>query len=249
VEGDVCEAKLEPLFAGADWVVHLAAVTDAPAEQEARAEQVNVDGTARVAAACAAVGARLFFPSTTSVYGSTAAVVDEECRELRAQYPYTGTKLAAERLLAATPGLRFVVTRFGTIFGCSPGMRFHTAVNRFCWQAATGRPLTAWRTALHQLRPYLDLSDAVRAIGFLIERDLCCGRTYNVATTASTVNHVVSLIRERIPDLRVNVMDEAVMNDLSYQVSCERIRAHGFEFRGDLERGIQDTLDLLSGLS
>ena len=61
-------------------------------------------------------------------------------------------------------GLRFITCRFGTIFGTSIGMRFHTAVNKFCWQAVIGQPITVWRTALHQYRPYLDLKDAVKAI-------------------------------------------------------------------------------------
>lgn len=249
VEADVCETDLEPLFGGADWVVHLAAVTDAPRDLEPRAERVNVGGTRRVAEACRAVGARLFFPSTTSVYGSRAETVDEECRELTPQYPYTETKLRGEQLLAAMPGLRFVVARFGTVFGTSPGMRFHTAVNRFCWQAVNGRPITVWRTALHQRRPYLDLGDAVRAITFVIGNDVCDARVYNVATTSATVKDVAEHIASRIPDLSVEVVDEAVMNDLSYRVTSERIRRLGFEFSGDLKRGIDETIDLLRGLA
>ena len=31
--------------------------------------------------------------------------------------------------------LKFTTLRLGSIFGSSIGMRFHTAVNKFCWQA------------------------------------------------------------------------------------------------------------------
>ena len=45
-------------------------------------------------------GARLVFPSTTSVYGSTREVIDECAREEpRPETPYAATKLLAERAL------------------------------------------------------------------------------------------------------------------------------------------------------
>ena len=59
--------------------------------------------------------------------------------------PYAASKVRGEQLLeelGRTAGLRFVTCRFGTIYGVSPGMRFHTAVNKFCWQAAMRLPLT-----------------------------------------------------------------------------------------------------------
>src|ERR1019366_5534152 len=130
--------------------------------------------------------------SSTSVYGSQAAVVSEDCSEdeLKPQSPYAETKLREERLIASlTAGnrLRAISCRLGTIFGASPGMRFHTAVNKFCWQAVMGQPLSVWRTAYNQKRPYLDLSDAVRTIAFIIKKDLFDGRVYNVLTLNATV--------------------------------------------------------------
>src|SRR5258708_35039889 len=165
VEADVLAADVAEVFAGADAVVHLAALTDGARSFGIReqVEQVNLDGTRAVAQACVRTGVPLVFTSTTSVYGVQAGTVKEECESLRPQSPYAESKLACERLLAragAVEGRRFVSLRFGTIFGPSPGMRFHTAVNKFCWQVASGQPLTVWRDALHQHRPYLDLSDA-----------------------------------------------------------------------------------------
>ena len=63
-----------------------------------------------------------------------------------------------------------MVLRLGTIFGPSPGMRFHTAVNKFIFYAVTGRPLTVWSDAVALVRPYLALEDAVAAIEFILDR-------------------------------------------------------------------------------
>lgn len=205
------------------------------------------------AEACLAAGVPLISLSSTSVYGQQDATVDEDCAidALRPQSPYAETKLREERLLArlgGERGLRFVICRFGTIFGISPGMRFHTAVNKFCWQASCGQPLTVWRTALHQVRPYLDIEDAVSALAFLIARRCFDGRIYNVLTLNATVEQIVGEIRRHAPSLRVELVDARIMNQLSYEVSDGRFRSTGFRVRGNLARGIADTMDLLKGI-
>ena len=173
IEDDICNAELDRYFEGMDVVVHLAAITNAADsfEIQDQVEKVNFEGTERVAKACVRNGSKLIFLSTTSVYGTQEAVVDEDCssEELKPQSPYAASKLRAEQTIQSLrqgDGLKFFIGRFGTIFGTSIGMRFHTAINKFVWQACMGLPITVWRTALHQKRPYLDLSDAVRALRF-----------------------------------------------------------------------------------
>jgi len=252
VEGDVTSMDLVPVFQGARAVVHFAAITDAAGsfDRAAELEANNYQATARVAEACIAVGARLIAPSSTSVYGTQEAVVSEDCspEDLKPQSPYATTKLKEEQLIAQLclqKGLKAVSCRFGTIFGISPGMRFHTAVNKFCWQAAMGLPITVWSTAYDQKRPYLDLSDASRAIAFIIRKDLFDGRIFNVLTHNCTVRQIVESIREFVPALQVSFVDSKIMNQLSYEVSCERFQAEGFAFAGDLRRGVGETINLL----
>lgn len=247
IEADILTVDLDALLAGADVVVHLAAITNAETsfEIQEEVERVNLHGTERVARACIRAGAGIVFLSTTSVYGTQAGTVDEECplEELRPQSPYASSKLQAERMLEglAKDGLRSVTFRFGTIVGSSPGMRFHTAVNKFCWQAVLGEPLTVWRTALHQRRPYLDLSDAIGAIEFILKLGLD-GRLYNVLTVNASVAEIVAMVREVVPDVTVREVDSPLMNQLSYSVDDSRFRALGFEVRGDLRGAIAQTI-------
>jgi UDP-glucose 4-epimerase len=252
VEGDVTKMDLRPHLEGARAVVHLAAITDAAGSfgKAAEVEANNLNATRHVAEACAAAGTRLIALSSTSVYGTQEAQVDEDCppEALKPQSPYAETKLKEEALvqrLARDAKLRAVIFRFGTIFGTSPGMRFHTAVNKFCWQAVMGQPLTVWRTAYDQMRPYLDLTDAVRAIAFVLEKDLFDGRIYNVLTLNATVRQIVDAIRVQAPDLAVTMVDSPIMNQLSYEVSPARFQNLGFAFAGDLATGIADTVALL----
>ena len=109
-----------------------------------------------------------------------------------------------------------------------------------------GQPLTVWKTALHQHRPYLDLGDAVKAINFIIQKKLYDGRVYNVVTTNSSVSNIVDIINRHVADISVQYVDTQIMNQLSYHVSNKRFRDLGFEFEGDLEQGIGETIDLLN---
>lgn len=252
VEADVTKADLLPLFNGADVVVHLAAITDAAGSFD-KAEELeanNYQATLKVAEACAQTGAKLITLSSTSVYGTQNLVVSEDCssEELKPQSPYAITKLKEEQLvsnLCTQKGLKAITCRFGTIFGSSPGMRFHTAVNKFCWQAVMGQPITVWSTAYDQKRPYLDLFDASRAFAFIIRNDIFDGRIYNILTNNTTVRQIVDTIREFVPLLEVSFVDNRIMNQLSYEVSCERFTSKGFNFSGDLKRGVGETIQLL----
>jgi nucleoside-diphosphate-sugar epimerase len=251
-EADITKADLRPTLDGAYAVVHLAAITDAAGSfgRGAEVEQNNYQCTARLAEICAETGARLIALSSTSVYGTQAAVVSEDCSpdELNPQSPYAETKLKEEELvisLAKGNRLRGVSLRFGTIFGASPGMRFHTAVNKFCWQAVMGQPVTVWRTAYDQKRPYLDLADAGRALAHVIKNDIFDGRIYNVLTLNATVRDIVDAIKSFVPDLKIDFVDSKIMNQLSYEVTRDRFTATGFNFSGDLTRGVGETIALL----
>lgn len=252
VEGDILTADLESLFAGADAVIHLAALTNgAPAELRAQMQRVNVEGAERVARACVAAGVALLFPSTTSVYGVPDGLVSEDGppEQLRPQSPYASWKLQAEDVLRSfgeRDGLQFVIFRMGTIFGASVGMRFHTAVNQFCWRAVTGQPVEVWRTASHQFRPYLDLKDAVRAMIFMIGRRQFDRRVYNVLTLNATVADVVEVLTTFVPGLQIDYVSSPLMNQLSYLVDNARIRDLGFHFTGSLAEGVADTVALIS---
>ena len=252
IEGDVTDMDLNAVFSDANVVIHLAAITDAAGSFD-RAEELeanNYQSTVKVANACIETGASLIALSSTSVYGTQNDIVDEDCseEELQPQSPYATTKLKEEELiskLCKEKGLKAIHCRFGTIFGASPGMRFHTAVNKFCWQAAMGQPISVWSTAYDQKRPYLDLLDASRAIELIIKNNIFDGRIYNVLTNNSTVREVVDVIREFIPDLEVGFVDSKIMNQLSYEVLDNRFKSQGFVSAGSLRRGIGETIALL----
>jgi len=236
LEADILAADLDSIFEGAEAVIHLAAIADAAGSFRMKdaVESINVQGTEKVARACLKGGSAMLFPSTTSV-------------SRKPQSPYAHSKLKAEESLQEMreKGLRFIICRFGTVFGVSPGMRFHTAVNKFCWQAALGQPLSVWRTALDQVFPYLELGDAVQAIQFVVKENLFDSQSYDVFTALATVRNVIEILSSLVPDLSIEYGDVEGMNQISCEVSNERFLSLGFQFQGDLKKGITEILHLL----
>ena len=256
IEGDILTADLDPIFSGVQVVIHLAAITDAANSfsQKDEVNKTNYEGTKRVAYACMKNSVPLIFLSTTSVYGTQKEIVDEFCskEELCPQSPYAESKLKSENFLLQLKkekSFPFIICRFGTIYGPSIGMRFHTAVNKFCWQAVNGQPITIWKTALHQQRPYLHIDDASHAIIHIIQNNLFHGDIFNVLTSNSTVKEIIDIIKERIPTLSIELTENQIMNQLSYTVSNEQFKKTGFVYHGSLKSGIEETLELLRGIS
>lgn len=251
VKDDIRTADLQSLFESADAVIHLAALTNAAESVERKEEtfEVNLSGTERVAKACLDAKVPLFFPSTTSVYSVASGMVDESASgdDLNPQSPYAESKLAAEIILnqLKNQGLRYVIARFGNIVGPSPSIHFHTAVNKFCLQAAKSEPVSVWTTALKQKRPYLDLSDCIEAIVFILKKELFDGDLFNIVTENVTVEQILEMIQVDLPDLQTELVEHQIMNQLSYQVLTQKFEKKGFCFKGNLKKAIHETIQLL----
>ena len=64
--------------------------------------------------------------------------------------------------------IKFITFRFGTISGVSKGMRFHTAVNKFCFNSVMGVKIPIWGKALKLYRPYLSLKEAQKTLALFV---------------------------------------------------------------------------------
>lgn len=232
-----------------DIIIHLAAKTNAAAslQNPEEIERVNINQTSSLIERATAAGVSLFmFPSSTSVYGVAKEIVvedDPEC--INPQSPYAESKVKIERALQAGK-MSYIIFRFGTIFGTSPGMRFHTAINKFCYQACVGEPLTVWRQNLNQKRPYLALTDAITAIDWAIGKGPeVKNEIYNVASGNYRLCEVLHIIGKHA-QIEMNLIDTPLLNQYSYEVSCDKIAKLGYVLEGCLEDGIRQTMRLLS---
>lgn len=236
------------------YIIHLAAITDAAgnANNKEGLFDNNLTGTKHIAELAMKLGIPLIFPSSTSVYGSQANLVDEDCEALLPQSPYAECKLEEENFLLGqvAKGLKVSILRLGTIHGASIGMRFHTAVNKFIYQTKLGLPLSVWSTALDQKRPYLSLTDAIRAFKHVISINLFNGEIYNVLSNNWTVREIIQAIElQNQQKCNIAFVDSPIMNQLSYEVSPSKFESTGFTFVGSLETDIKESFELLRGIN
>lgn len=227
IEGDIADPEArERALAGAEAVVHLAAVVGDPAcaADPEGSDAINLMATR---ALVAQAGERRFvFASTCSNYGRMAdpgAVLDEDA-PLAPVSRYAEQKVAIERELAGAPDA--VRLRFATLFGVAPRMRFDLTVNEFTRDLWAGRRLEVFGEQFW--RPYVHVGDAARAIGLALAADGAAlgPRVFNVGATAQnhTKADLVRLIRERVSTGEV-VFVHRDEDPRDYRVRCDRFTA------------------------
>jgi len=232
-----------------DVVIHLAAITNAAGsfKNKTQTENINFTLTSEFVKKCDIAGCKFIFPSSTSVYGQAVDIVYEDDKSvLKPQSPYADTKIKIETLLESYSN-DWLVLRFGTIFGGSIGMRFHTAINKFCYETALGKPLTIWKENYEQYRPYLGLNDAISSILFFLKSNKW-NETYNILTGNYKLSEIVDIITQIAKGTTINWVDTPLINQYSYKVNDSKIRNLGWLPTDNIVHGIQDTLKTLKDL-
>ena len=144
--------------------------------------------------------------------------------------------------------INFVTYRFGTISGISSGMRFHTAVNKFCLNASLRKDITVYKTALHQYRPYLSIKDAFKVFKFTIDNNLFNNEIYNALSENCTVNQILNKIRKFKRRINVKFVKSKIMNQLSYHVDKKKLNNEGLFLKNKISNDIEDTMKLLKNI-
>ena len=244
--------NLNQLVKKSDFIIHLAAITDAASSfgKFNQLKKNNLDNTKLVTHFCSKYKKKLIFISSTSVYGSNDKIMYEDENNLNPQSPYANIKISEEKYInkfIKEKKINAVILRFGTILGYSTGMRFHTAVNKFCYNASLGKPLTVWKTALNQKRPYLGINDACSSIIFFINNPKFFNKTYNVLSSNLTVKNIINYIK-LVKKVKVNFVNSKIMNQLSYEVSVDKLKKLKFKFKDNLKFLIKEEMKYLQNI-
>lgn len=254
IDGDITNIELlKKSMKDIDVVIHLASITDAPStiNNSELTEKIIYNGTWNVLnSAIHANVKRFLHASTTSVYGEAEGIVDEDYDNYKPASPYAEAKRKTEILIknvAKEIDFPAIILRKGTIFGTSIGMRFHTAINKFCYLAVMGKPLTVWDSALNSKRPYLGLNDCINSYKFF-ENNGKNGEIYNLVTKNFEMKEIIDTIKKIVPDVKVEITKSPLLNQKSYNVSDEKIRKIGFVYGDDLERNMKETIELFKGI-
>ena len=239
-------------FKGVSYLIHCASMTNAEKSFSVEKEMFrnNLECMKNVINFCEKNKVKLVHLSSTSVYGKQAKLVDENCEKkyLKPQSPYAKIKLIEENMLKKSNKLIYNTFRLGTIAGYSKGIRFHTAVNKFCLNAALNEKISVYKTAMNQYRPYLSIRDAFKLFKFCIEKNFFKNDIFNALSGNYTVKQIISKIEKRKKNVGIKLVKTKIMNQLSYHVDDNKIRTHGLKLNSDLQKDVDNTLKLFNYL-
>ncbi|WP_150050919.1 SDR family oxidoreductase [Methylomonas rhizoryzae] len=194
-------AAIAPLFAGVDWVFHLAGLADiVPSIEKPRAYyETNVDGTFNVLEAARAVGVkRLVYAASSSCYGLAEQFPTPETAPVKPQYPYALTKYLGEELVlhwAQLYGLPALSLRLFNVYG--PHARttgaYGAVFGVFLAQKLNGKPFTVVGDG-KQTRDFTYVTDVANAFIAAAESEWV-GEVMNVGSGGSySINKLVGLL-------------------------------------------------------
>ena len=239
-------------FKNIDIIFHFASMTNAAGSFKVKKQMFknNLDCFHSVVNFCELNKTKLVHISSTSVYGKQAKIVDENCEKkfLKPQSPYAKIKLIEENILKKK-NISYNTFRFGTIAGVSKGMRFHTAVNSFCFSAAINEEIKVYKTALNQYRPYLSLNDAFKLFKFCIEKKFFKNDIFNVVSGNFTVKQIIKKIKKNKKNIKIKLTSSPIMNQLSYHTDKKKLTKEGLALNSNLDKEIEKTLKLFSNIN
>ena len=246
--GDTVDKNLYKKIPKVNIVLHLASITNAEKSFDIKKKiyRNNFGSFKNIVQYCKKNNSKLIHISSTSVYGPQSDIIDEKLKKLFPQSPYAMIKLKEENLLKTQNKVRYISLRFGTISGYSEGMRFHTAVNKFCFNSVMGLKIPIWGEALELFRPYLSLNDAQKTFRFIIENDFFPSDVFNILSENRTVKEIINIIKSNNYKPQLKFVNSRILNQDSYKVSKNKIQKFGLKLNSKISRDIKITLKKLS---
>jgi UDP-glucose 4-epimerase len=206
-EGTILDpALLDTAFAGADSVVHLAAVPSVPRSIAAPmvSHAANITGTLEVLeAARRAGGLHTVVASSSSVYGANPTLPKSEDLRPQPLSPYAVNKLAAESYALAYQhcyGLSTLAFRFFNVFGPlqAPGHAYAAVIPTFLDAALRGAPLPVHGDG-EQTRDFTYVGTVTAVLADALERTVTSADPVNLAFgTRRSLNEAIAELETQL---------------------------------------------------
>jgi nucleoside-diphosphate-sugar epimerase len=245
--------RIRPLFAGADYVIHLAARSSVvlSVEDPVTSTAVNIGGTVNVlVAARDARARRVVFADSAAVYGDNPELPRVETQEPQPLSPYALTKLTGEyycRIFTSVFGLEAVPLRFFNIFGPrqNPHSPYTGVLSKFIVAYLEGRTPVIFGDG-EQSRDFTYVANVVDAVLRACVAANAPGQAINVGVGASfTLNQVIAILNRIFEKKVAPRHDEPRTGDVRHsQADVGRARRIlGYEPIVGFEEGLRRTVE------
>jgi UDP-glucose 4-epimerase len=193
VKGDIQEKKdLKKALKDIDYVFHEAALRSVPrsVDDPLSTNDVNITGTLQLLIACRDAGVkRVVYASSSSVYGDSKLVPQQETHMASPISPYAVSKYAAEnycQTFAKTFGLETVSLRYFNVFGPrqDPDSKYSAVIPKFIELAVNNKTLEIHGDG-KQSRDFTYIQNVVEANILAALTPGVSGQVFNVACNES----------------------------------------------------------------
>jgi len=203
---------LEPLFAKADLVYHLAAAVGVNyvIENPLHALTTNIRGTEIVLELANRKKTRVLIASTSEVAGKKngKAMFSEDDDRLLGPTTVTRWNYSTSKAVDEMLGLAYwrekklpvVIVRFFNVVGPKQSPNYGMVVPRFVKQALLGHPITVYNDG-EQKRCFTDIEDAIDGLLALGEHPDAPGEIFNLGGNADTNEISIKSLAGKIKDL------------------------------------------------
>lgn len=256
VEGELRSyERVHNAVRGVEVVFHQGALPSVPrsVQDPLTTNAVNVEGTLNVLLAARDEGIRrVVFASSSSVYGDTPALPQQESSAPNPIAPYGVAKLAAERYCSTFSrvyDIETVALRYFNVFGPrqNPLSEYAAVVVKFIRLIADGEPVTIEGDG-ETSRDFTYVANVVEANLLAADADDVSGRVLNVAMGGS---HTVNELADTIGELLERPVEKRYGPPRTGDIRASRAdisearRLLGYEPEVGFEEGLRRTADFL----
>jgi nucleoside-diphosphate-sugar epimerase len=217
---------------GFDGVIHLAALSNDPLGNlnPNLTYDINHHASVRLASLAKEAGVpRFLFSSSCSTYGAGAGdqILTEEA-DFNPVTPYGHSKVLVEQDVAKLASSSFspVFLRNATAYGVSPRHRFDIVLNNLvAWACTTG--LVYLKSDGSPWRPIVHIEDISRAFLIMLEAptEKIHNQAFNVGVNTENyrIRELAEIVRETVPNCRVEYAKDAEPDKRSYRVDFSKL--------------------------
>ena len=249
VKKDIEKMNFNNYLKKVDYIIHLANISNTTLKKNDSSKiiKTNLKSLDKIISSCIKNDVKLLYISTSTVYGKQKKIVNENLKKsfYKPYNLYSKTKLLAERKINdfRSKKLKFSILRLGTLYGQSPNTRYDTGIQKLLEDARLGKYIFINKRYFDFKKSYLSLNDGVRAIKYVLKKNLFNGETYNVSGINQSIKQIIKYIKKEKPKIKLKFTNQNIINQTPCNISSNKFINSGFLFKDDIKKSIKKAMN------
>ena len=249
VKKDIEKMNFNNYLKKVDYIIHLANISNTTLKKNDSSKiiKTNLESLDKIILSCIKNDVKLLYISASTVYGKQKKIVNENLKKsfYKPYNLYSKTKLLAERKINdfRSKKLKFSILRLGTLYGQSPNTRYDTGIQKFLEDARLGKYIFINKRYFDFKKSYLSLNDGVRAIKYVLKKNLFNGETYNVSGINQSIKQIIKYIKKEKPKIKLKFTNQNIINQTPCNISSNKFINSGFLFKDDIKKSIKKAMN------